>query len=305
MARCNCAGQAPGGCNCALLAGENVTVTGTGQSADPWVINAPTPEQLAAGPGIEIVDGAIQVHIADDLSNQLEQTVDGLFVPPGSGGSYLASVAYTTVGSFNFLKAAYPGVKWVKVRLVGGGGGGAGATAAASNAIARGGGAGGGYGEIWVDADVMPASVQVDVGAGGAGGGSANVAGRDGQDSAFGSYIYVRGGGGAPATGSTGSTSGFYGSGAPVGLGSGGIQLLGERGGVGIVLTGSSGNGGVGGTSGMGFGAGGRGGIAGGQGSQGGNAPGGGGGGGLAVGTSGAAGAAGGRGAVYLELYAG
>ena len=37
MARCNCTGQT---CGCRLVAGENVTLTGSGTARDPWVISA-------------------------------------------------------------------------------------------------------------------------------------------------------------------------------------------------------------------------------------------------------------------------
>lgn len=304
MARCNCAGLNPEGCNCVLQAGENVTVTGTGQSLDPWIINAVQPE-LTAGDGINITDGVVSADLSPLPVNQI-QFIDGeLYVPPPPpGGTYIGSVEYLDVGASFWTKAAYPDVKWLRVRLIGGGGGGAGATATTGNGIARGGGAGGNYTEGWIDADTLPAVVPVVIGAGGAAGAAANGSGGAGTGTSFGTILTANGGGGS-GTGGGPATSGVWGTGAPSTAGIGPIQSFGQRGFVGFLMNPTSGSGGQGGPAGAGFGSAGRGGITGATSGQDGQSPGAGGGGALSIGTAAVAGGAGAPGAAYIEMWSG
>lgn len=59
MACTNCGSRAAAGCGCAVQAGDNVTITGGGTPADPWVINADP-----GGGGSTVVtsdDGTVEV----------------------------------------------------------------------------------------------------------------------------------------------------------------------------------------------------------------------------------------------------
>lgn len=104
----------------------------------------------------------------------------------------LQTVKFETSGTFS--KANYPGIKAVRVRVVGGGGGGGGAVAAGSGAHScGGGGGGGGYAESFVLATALPDNVTVTVGAGGTG--VAGDSGTFGGVSSFGTFAEAGGGG--------------------------------------------------------------------------------------------------------------
>jgi hypothetical protein len=84
----------------------------------------------------------------------------------GEGYTFVETAYFTSSGSF--VKATYPYLRAIKVRLVGGGGGGCGV---ATNADGCGtGGGGGGYAErFYTDIASLDASVTVTVGAAGTG----------------------------------------------------------------------------------------------------------------------------------------
>lgn len=104
-------------------------------------------------------------------------------------------------GDATFAKASYPGLRGVKVRVLGGGGGGGGAAAAASGESSGGaGGSSGGYSEGWIAASALAAAVTVTVGAGGAG--ASGAAGAAGEDSSFGAHVTALGGPGGAVTAS-------------------------------------------------------------------------------------------------------
>ncbi|AMD42772.1 hypothetical protein SEA_XKCD426_31 [Streptomyces phage Xkcd426] len=331
MARCNCAGLGGTGCACALQAGDNVTVTGTGQGADPWVVTAVTDPaevraQLSGTSGVTYnpATGAISADVSSTAGNQLTVDANGLFVPAvkistdagnalvlgGDGGLYtpfagaLGMITYTTVGAgSSWDKASNPNAKWLRVRVYGGGGGGAGATSAAAQAIARPGGAGGNYSESWLDVSTLPASVTITVGSGGSGGVAANGAGGVGGTSSFGTFVTALGGNGASAA-AVSATSGQAEGAAPQGLGTAQHQLLGERGRPGFWTSATYGMAGDGGTGGGGGGNGGRGGLsATPTGGQSGSSPGGGGGGGVSINAAAVTGGAGGQGRVLVEMF--
>lgn len=310
MARCNCAGNLGTGCNCVITAGDNITVTGTGQGLDPYVITGIVNQDdiraaLSAGPGIEY-DPATGV-IGAALSTEPDNTLvigpdDGLYVPatPGGGGA-IGMLVYTGPGLFT--KASYPGARWLRIRAIGGGGGGAGATSAAAQALARGGGSGGNYAESWVDVATIPANVGVLVGTGGTGGAAANGAGGSGGDTSFSTYVVATGGGGG-SNAANSATSGHAGGGIPLAGGTGQILSGGERGEWGFWTSATFGRAGRGGTGGAGWGAGGRGGV-----SSSlftglpGEAPGGGGGGSVSLNGNAVAGADGADGALFVEIF--
>jgi hypothetical protein len=88
MARCGCGGA----CSCALTAGDNVTVGGSGTPQNPWVVNAVTncPEVrgcLTAGNGTtyDPTDGSFDVCVSPNAGNSLTRDANGcLFVSPGN-----------------------------------------------------------------------------------------------------------------------------------------------------------------------------------------------------------------------------
>jgi len=93
VARCGCAG---GACNCAVEAGTNVNVSGSGSVANPYVISAEVPCEdvracLSAGDGI-LVDqatGEISAHVSGQAGNNLSVGADGGLVVPTAGGAVL------------------------------------------------------------------------------------------------------------------------------------------------------------------------------------------------------------------------
>lgn len=88
MARCGCGGA----CSCALVAGDNITVTGSGASANPWVVNAvvncsSVRSCLSANNSATYnpATGVIGVCISTDANNNLSRGTDGcLYVAPGN-----------------------------------------------------------------------------------------------------------------------------------------------------------------------------------------------------------------------------
>lgn len=132
--------------------------------------------------------------------------------------------------SGTFTKAAYPGLRKVWVRVIGGGGGGAGAQATGGPSIAGSSGSGGGYSESVIDAASLGASETVAIGVGGAGG-VGNAPGAVGGTSSFGSTVIAFGGLGGIATMPQGSFE-WTTEGAQVGpVGSGQIGVTGAPGG--------------------------------------------------------------------------
>lgn len=150
----------------------------------------------------------------------------------GAGYRFVQKVIFTSSGSF--LKASYPGVRAIRVMVVGGGGsgGGAGAASAGQNSQGSGGGAGG-YAESWItDIAGLASSVAVTVGAGGAGRVGLGD-GLDGSASSFGALVAANGGTGGYSKGT--SALGGYLPAGPGGSGTAGdIQLAGNGGGSGF-----------------------------------------------------------------------
>lgn len=101
------------------------------------------------------------------------------------------TVQFTASGTFT--KASYPGLKAVKVRVLGGGGagGGAASTGAGQASLGSGGGSGG-YAESFILASALSASTTVTVGAGGTG--VAGAAGNNGGNTSFGTAVIGQGG---------------------------------------------------------------------------------------------------------------
>ncbi|WP_332762547.1 phage tail protein [Pseudomonas koreensis] len=109
-----------------------------------------------------------------------------------------------------------PGMKFVRVRAIGGGGGSSGTppTGSASNS-ASGGGASGSWAEGWFTADEIGAGVLVTIGEGGAGG-AAGGAGQPGGMTSVGALMGCPGGGASPLPNTVAtSTSALWGAGVP------------------------------------------------------------------------------------------
>lgn len=88
MARCGCGG---GTCNCHFVAGDNVTIDGSGSAANPAVISAQVHCEdvrpcLSPGPGVayDPTTGVISADLSEDAGNNIVIRPDGLFVPTGS-----------------------------------------------------------------------------------------------------------------------------------------------------------------------------------------------------------------------------
>ncbi len=130
--------------------------------------------------------------LGQGLAESVEAQVQRLDV----GYRFSQTVYYTANGTF--AKASYPGLRAVRVRLVGGGGGSGGrAATAAGEATESGGGGGGGYCEKWISAAALGTSEAVTVGAGGTAGASGGGSGAGtGGATSFGAFMTGSGGGG-------------------------------------------------------------------------------------------------------------
>jgi hypothetical protein len=219
-----------------------------------------------------------------------------------NGYRYLTSVYFASSGTFS--KASYPGIRAVRVRLVGGGGSGGGSAATgASPQMSYGqGGGGGGYAEKLILVSALDTSETVTVGAGGVGSVASGVVG---GSTSFGTKVAANGGGGGPRK--IADQYGSYTGGSAGGVGTagdfltgGGAGSLGDNAGSGLAASGQGGSSALGG-GGQSYGSGG-------SGSSTAGAPGQnyGGGGGGALSTASAAqnvGGSGGAGIVIVEVY--
>lgn len=111
-----------------------------------------------------------------------------------NSGTYRFVDTVTFTSSGTFAKAAYPWLRAIRVRVVGGGGGGAGAAAVTTGEASCGSGAGSGaYAESFItNIAGLAASETVTVGAGGAG--VAGAGGNAGSASSFGALVVAAGG---------------------------------------------------------------------------------------------------------------
>lgn len=87
MARCGCGGS----CGCSLSGGDNVVVTGSGSSGNPWVIDSHVDCAEAracfsgsGGVNFDSATGVISADVSSTAGNQLVVDANGLFVPAGS-----------------------------------------------------------------------------------------------------------------------------------------------------------------------------------------------------------------------------
>jgi hypothetical protein len=122
-----------------------------------------------------------------------------------NGGYQFRETVYFT-SSGTFVKADYPWLRAIRVRVVGGGGGSGGVAACTATQVAIGGaGGGGGYAESFItDIAGLDASVTVTRGGGGSGGAAGDNNGTAGTNSSFGALVI--GGGGAGGGGGAAGT---------------------------------------------------------------------------------------------------
>ena len=230
----------------------------------------------------------------------------GLASVVGVGEGYRLFDVIKFASSGSFLKASYPGLRAINVKVQAGGGSGGGSSSTTSGANSYGtGGGGGGYAETFItDISGLPSSVAVTVGAGGAAPAAGANDGSSGGESSFGTYAVAKGGAGGYAKAS--STLGGYVTGGVGGDATVGDYRISGGGGGGGWGGATLAQGGTGGSSHLGNGGRTVGTGAGGgsnSGDPGGNY--GGGGGGAATNASGSAraGGAGAQGIVFVELY--
>ncbi|MFF5968292.1 hypothetical protein ACFY64_32120 [Streptomyces collinus] len=88
-----------------MQAGENMTVSGSGSTANPYVLSAVVPCEdvracLSAGPGVNFDQGTgvISADVSGQAGNNLVAGPDGLFVPT-AGGAVLAGCGLTGDGT--------------------------------------------------------------------------------------------------------------------------------------------------------------------------------------------------------------
>lgn len=267
----------------------------------PWVVanGGVLPVRTTADlPAAGLYDGMTAWDIANEA---MLVNSGGTWETVGSANGFQLRESLRFDVAASFVKANYPGLRAVHVRVQAGGGGGGGAVAtAASQTSVGGGGQGGGHCFKWILAGALAASESVTVGAGGAG--NSGATGGTGGTSSFGTgpLVSATGGAGGLAIGASGNAAGAAGGNATQSF-VGDVAIRGQGGGGGFKGGASGGMGGMGGSS--HYGGGGASVASSTTGTAG--EPYGGGGGGALNGASQAAkaGGAGGTGIVLIELY--
>jgi hypothetical protein len=202
----------PVGDNSNNFATTAFVVTSFAPLASPALTGTPTAPTATLGTNTTQIATTAFVDLAYRLNRVLMITASGTYTP--------------TVGA----RALY-------VECVGGGGEGGQATATTANASVGGGGGAGGYSASWLTS--ILASYSVTVGAGGSGAAVA-AAGNAGGDTIFGSNVVVaHGGAGGGAGTAAGTVAAISQGGAGGAVGVGDYSTAGNRGGWGVVVSGS------------------------------------------------------------------
>ncbi len=219
MARCGCADPSliVEGCSCVLTAGDNTTVTGTGQVDAPWVVSAAAP---FASVGVIVYDTAGTV----GWTKAANPTARWLHVRAVGGGGGSASTGATLAGQGIARGGGGGGTyaeSWIDV-----------ATLGPSTTVTVGAG-----------------------GIAGSPAGTA-TAGGTGGTSSFGALVVAPGGPGSSATPASSATPSVSAGGGLSASGTGQVQVQGEAGGPGVWSGAAAGGrwGGSGGASGNGMG---------------------------------------------------
>lgn len=113
MARCGCGGIAASPCNCAIVAGDGITVAGDGTGGNAYTISvAPSEQVVVVGDVTDTIDTTVtssgNTHtvqgdavISPDTGNALQTRPNGLYVASGDGGPtpvYPAAVVSQSAG---------------------------------------------------------------------------------------------------------------------------------------------------------------------------------------------------------------
>lgn len=211
--------------------GHLILITYGGLEKDAGPISAFTATEEAEGS----VELATSAETQAGIDNQRAVTPAGLssVLNAVSGFRYSGMILFTSSGTFT--KANYPGLKAVRIRVVGGGGGGGAAAAASTgNHSTGGGGGGGGYAEKIIPAVSLFSDETVTVGAGGTGGTSGG-SGNSGGTSSFGTHGVATGGSGGGSVSNNSLMVGAVGGDGGIGVAGGpvGILTAGSPGGIG------------------------------------------------------------------------
>ena len=93
-------------CNCSLIAGENIAVSGTGSVANPYRVSADVPCEttracFTAGPGIDLDQGSgvISADLSGEAGNNIVVGPDGGLLVPTAAGQILTGCGLTGDGS--------------------------------------------------------------------------------------------------------------------------------------------------------------------------------------------------------------
>lgn len=126
MARCGCGGAAGTPCNCAIIAGDGITVTGDGTGGNAYTISlAPGGQVTIAGEDSDTIDltvtSAGTTHtirgdavVSPDPGNALSARSNGLYVASGDGGPtpvYPAALVTQTASQ------SIPDTTWTRVQF--------------------------------------------------------------------------------------------------------------------------------------------------------------------------------------------
>lgn len=152
----------------------------------------------------------------EDTDQIVVARAGGNFAISGANFPIKPSAPVVITSTTNFVKASYPGLYAIKVKLQAPGGGGGGVTGASSQAACANSGGGGEYAEKFILASELSASETVTIGAVGTGATAGNNNGGDGGNCSFGSHFNVVGGkgGNGEAASATVPRSGAVGGGA-------------------------------------------------------------------------------------------
>jgi hypothetical protein len=226
----------------------NVTFVIPSGVAGQWLVNDRSSassfklliKNAASADVIEVPNGQFQTVYSDGIT---------VFIPTPR----TVKVTYLTSGTGTHI--ATPGIRSIRVTAVGGGGGGGSARGGGSGTAGAGGGGGAG-GSAQVFTTSVATSYTYTVGGPGAGGLSGNPTGGTGGTTTFsGTGISLSVSGGAGGSRRDASAAAVVGSGGQGGLGSGGnINIRGQSGFSGQVVSGLTASQGTGGASGYGFG---------------------------------------------------
>lgn len=132
----------------------------------------------------------------EDTDQIVVARAGGNFAISGANFPIKPSAPVVITSTTNFVKASYPGLYAIKVKLQAPGGGGGGVAGASSQVACANSGGGGEYAEKFILASALGDTETVTIGAVGTGGAAGNNNGGSGGNCSFGSHFNVVGGGG-------------------------------------------------------------------------------------------------------------